>query len=281
MATCVLAVHLTARSQQQQTESAAQATPSTEEHFLNWQDNSLSVLPYGWNYEVDPSHQSTLTYEHVHASAIGDLFVFVDATAFHDTDGDDSTWYAEVSPRFSLGKITGRDLSFTLFSRSLFDVKDVLIAAQYERGEDDDVAEAALLGVGFDLDIRDPGLLGPLSKFQYIQLNLYARSELAEGVKHGFRDMQVTMVAARPVTRGRYRWLFDGYFDWVLGFGSEDWSYHVNPQLRLDIGNFHGNPEKMYVGIEADFWWNKYQIPDSSGFPTNQAAWSLLFKYHF
>jgi nucleoside-specific outer membrane channel protein Tsx len=259
-------------------ESPPAAAP--ESSYFLWSDNSISILPYGWNYEVDPSHQSTITFEHVHESAIGDVFIFLDATAFHDSTVSDS-WYGEISPRLSLGKVSGRDLSFTLFEHSLFDVKDVLLAAQYERGEDGDVAEAALLGVGFDLDVREAGLLGPLGKFQFIQLNFYARSELIEGVKHGFRDLQVTMVAARPFTMGRSRFLLDGYFDWVLGFGSEDWSYHLNPQFTLDIGNFRGMPEKFYAGIEVDLWWNKYQIPDSAAFDTNQAAWSLLVKYHF
>jgi nucleoside-specific outer membrane channel protein Tsx len=253
-----------------------------EDSFFLWSDNSLSLLPYGWGFAVDPEEQSTFTFEHAHASKIGDMFLFVDFNRFHDRvpGADESTWYGEIGPRLSLGKTLGKDLSFTLFSKSLFEFKDVLIAAQYERGEDPDVAEAALLGVGFDLDIHKSGLLGPLGKFKYIQLNLYARAELTEGVEHGFRDMQVTMVAARQLEVGSAKFLIDGYFDWVVGFGSEDWSYHLNPQIKLDVGNFRGKPDKFYAGLELDFWWNKYQIPDSPAFDTNQAAVSLLFKYH-
>lgn len=265
-----------ARAAEAQTEA-----PGKKPFFL-WADNSVTLLPYGWGYEVDPSEQSTLTFEHVHASAIGDLFVFVDVTRFHNTQGgDDQTWYGEISPRLSFGKTTGKDLSFTLFGSSLFEFKDVLLAAQYERGEDADVAEAALLGVGFDLAVRDAGILGPLGKFNFIQLNLYGRAELAKGVKHGFRDMQMTMAAAYPFQIGSARFLADGYFDWVLGIGSEDWSYHLNPQLKLDVGNFWGTPNKFYAGVELDLWWNKYQIPNSSSFDTTQQAASLMFKYHF
>jgi nucleoside-specific outer membrane channel protein Tsx len=250
--------------------------------FFRWTDNSVTLLPYGWNYEVDPSEQSTFTFEHVHDSAIGDLFLFVDATRFHgSSSGDDTTWYGEVSPRLSFGKLLDKDLSFALFRQSLFEVKDVLLAAQYERGEDPDLAEAALLGLGFDLDVRKAGLLGPLGKFNYIQLNLYARAELTEGAERGFRDMQVTMVAAYPFTIGGARFLVDGYFDWVLGIGQEAWSYHLNPQVKLDVGNFWGQPEKLYAGLELDFWWNKYQIPNTASFDTNQQAVSLVLKYHF
>jgi nucleoside-specific outer membrane channel protein Tsx len=265
-------------------EEAAKATAAApaKQPYFNWSDNSITLLPYGWGFEVDPSEQSTFTFEHVHDSAIGDLFLFVDVTQFHGASHgvDDNTWYGEISPRLSLGKTLKKDLSFSLFRKSLFEVKDVLIAAQYERGEDADVAEAALVGVGLDLDVREAGLLGPLGKFKYIQLNLYARDELTKTAKHGFRDMQVTMVAARPFAIGSARFLVDGYFDWVLGLGSEDWSYHLNPQVTLDVGNLWGNPDKFYAGVEFDFWWNKYQIPNSPAFDTDQAAVSLMLKYH-
>jgi nucleoside-specific outer membrane channel protein Tsx len=263
--------------------ACARANDASRRTYFNWSNNSITLLPHGWGFEVDPSERSTFTFEHAHDSAIGDLFLFVDATKFHNgpAGADDDTWYGEVSPRLSLGKTLNKDLSFALFNRSLFEAKDVLIAAQYERGEDADVAEAVLIGVGFDLDIRETGLLGPLGKFKYIQLNLYARAELTEGSDNGFEDMQITMVAARPFAIGSARFLVDGYFDWVLGVGSEEWSYHLNPQLKLDVGNFRGHPNKFYFGVELDFWWNKYQIPDSSAFETDQQALSLLFKYYF
>ena len=118
-------------------------------------------------------------------------------------------------------------------------------------------------------------------KFKYIQLNLYGRAELSEGAANGFSDMQVTMVAARAFSIGSAKLLVDGYFDWVVGFGSEDWNFHLNPQIKLDVGNFRRSPGKFYAGVELDFWWNKYQIPDSPAFDTDQAAASLVFKYHF
>jgi nucleoside-specific outer membrane channel protein Tsx len=259
--------------------------PSAEKSkgFILWMDNSLSLLPYGWNYKVDPSEQTTLTFEHVHESAIGDFFGFVDVTSFQGVNGsgDQTTWYGELSPRLSLSKIFDQKLDFVLFQRSLFEIKDVLLAAQYERGADADVAQAVLAGIGFNLDMRKAGLLGPLGEFKYIQLNLYARSELTANAPNGFRDMQVTMVAAYPIVIGPVRFLIDGYFDWVLGIGPEEWSYHLNPQIKLDVGNFFGQPEKVYAGVELDFWWNKYQIRSTDFFDTNQEAVSLLFKYHF
>lgn len=261
----------------------AQTAAPAEKGFFLWTDTSLTALPYGWGFEVDPAEQSTLTFEHAHASSIGDLFMFVDFTKFHHGDGNnDETWYGEFAPRLSFGKLFGKDLSHTFFKRSLFEFKDVLFAATYERGEDPDIAEALLVGVGFDLDVREAGLLGGLGKFNYVQLNIYGRSELIPGVEHGFEDIQITLVASYPFAIGKVAWTLDGYFDWVLGLGSEGWNYHLNPQLTADLGKLWGlEANKFAAGIELDFWWNKYQIPDSPSFDTNQAAISLMAKYHF
>lgn len=254
--------------------------PAEDPGFFIWTDTSLSLLPWGDGFEVDPSEQTTLTFEHAHESRIGDTFLFVDYTKFLHQDGDDTTWYAEIGPRFSLGKFFDKDLSRTLFKKSLFEIKDVLFATQYERGEDPDVAEAVLLGVGFDLDVREAGLLGGLTKFNYVQLNFYGRNEMVQGAESGFRDAQITMVASYPFKIGKAQLLADGYFDWVLGIGDEDWSYHINPQVTWDAGAGRGKPGRLLVGLELDLWWNKYQIPSSSAFDTDQNALSLLVKYH-
>ena len=208
--------------------------------------------------------------------------MFIDATDYHgQPEGSDSaTFYGEIGPRLSFGKLFNREISCTLFERSLFVIEDVLLATQYERGEDPDLAEAALIGIGFDLDIHKAGLLGRLQKFNYVQLNIYGRAELVEGTENGINDAQISMNASYPLDIGGHKFLIDGYFDWVLGLGEEEWSYHLNPQVTMDVGAKWDKPKKFFVGFEFDFWWNKYQIPNSSAFDTNQQAVSLLFKYH-
>lgn len=51
--------------------------------------------------------------------------------------------------------------------------------------------DEVLLGVGFDLHIREAGPLGLLGKFSYIKLNIYGRAELTEGV-----DLVAALVVA-------------------------------------------------------------------------------------
>lgn len=266
----------------QETSAPAAAAPAAaaDPGFFFWADSSMSLLPYGSGYAVDPDEQTALTFEHAHESGIGDMFLFVDFVKFHGQVTDESTWYGEIGPRFSFGKLLDKDFSKVLFRRSLFEIKDILLATQYERGEDPDVAEAVLVGIGLDLDAREAGILGRLEEFNFVQLNFYGRAELTQGTDTGISDMQVTLAASYPFSIGRSQFLLDGYFDWVVGFGDEDWNFHINPQLTMDLGALWDKPRKFYVGLEFDLWWNKYQIPNSSGFDTNQTAVSLLAKYH-
>ncbi|HEY5804247.1 MAG TPA: outer membrane protein OmpK [Lysobacter sp.] len=262
-------------------DDAAAPADETPSSFFLWTDTSLTLLAYGKGFAVDPDEQTTFTLEHAHESKIGDFFMFIDWTDFHGEPDTPNTWYGEFGPRLSFGKMLDKDLSRTLFKHSVFEIKDVLLAMQYERGEDADLAEAALVGLGLNLDVRKEGLLGGLGKFNYVQLNFYGRAELTEGTRHGFHDMQVTLAASYPFQIGKAKFLADGYFDWVTGLGSEDWSYHLNPQISWDAGAAMWNsPGKLFIGVEVDLWWNKYQIVNSPFFDTNQNAVSVMFKYH-
>jgi len=255
--------------------------PAEDSSFFLWTDTSFTLLAYGKGFAVDPDEQSTFTIEHAHESKIGDFFMFIDFTDFHGEPATDSTWYGEFGPRLSFGKMLDKDLSRTLFKHSLFEIKDVLLAMQYERGEDPDLAEAALVGLGLNLEVRKAGPLGGLGKFNYVQLNVYGRSELIEGARHGFHDAQMTLAASYPFQIGNSAFLVDGYFDWVMGLGSEDWSYHLNPQISWDAGaKIWNTPGKLFIGVEVDLWWNKYQIVNSPFFDTNQNAVSVMLKYH-
>jgi nucleoside-specific outer membrane channel protein Tsx len=42
-----------------------------------------------------------------------------------------------------------------------------------------------------------------------------------------------------------------------------------------------GGNYQWYVGLEYDYWHEKYGIDNSENFDTNQNTASLLLKYHF
>lgn len=239
--------------------------------LLQWQDNSLTYLN-GIDFKVDPPKQQTVTFEHASGWSFGDLFIFVDGIKYNteatNGAGDGHTFYGEISPRLSLGKISGADLS-------LGPVKDVLLAATYEFGEDD--VESYLLGPAVDLNI--PG-------FDYFQLNTYLRT--TDGRRDGDNVWQITPVWSYTIPVGDSDLVIDGFMDWVV---DNDDSYHANlhfnPQIKYDLAKAMGWGKRFYVGVEYDYWSDKYGI-DDNGFVgseilggTDQSAISLLAKAHF
>lgn len=246
------------------------ALPASAGDWPHWQNSSVTYLN-GHDFRVQPGQQQTLTFEHANGWKYGDTFLFVDITTFNGTNDPANgslVWYGEFAPRLSLGKLWGDALAAG-------PVRDVLLASAYEFGEGP--AEAWLLGPGFDLAV--PG-------FDWFQLNLYRRH-----TRHG-RDgdglWQITPIWAWTVPVGRSDLLIDGFVDWVAGDDGAVHSHlHFNPQLKYDLGKAAGWGEKtVYVGVEYDYWKNKFGIDDDGpvgrAIPggSDQNAASLLLKVH-
>ncbi|UAW98702.1 hypothetical protein KEM63_01575 [Halopseudomonas nanhaiensis] len=234
---------------------------------LQWQNNSLTYL-YGTDFQLDPNTQQTLTFEHVSGWNAGDLFLFVDAIHYQGAEngfGYRDTFYGELSPRLSFGKLTDSISDDGL-------VRDVLLAATYEFGRGD--LNNYLLGPALDLNI--PG-------FDYFQLNTYyRRADQSDG---GRGVWQITPVWGYTFPAGRSDVLIDGFIDWVVDNDGDDYhaNLHVNPQIKYDMGKALGwKAKQFYTGVEYDYWKNKYGVNNGDfGLDTNQSAISLLAKYHF
>ena len=245
-----------------------------------WQDNSLTYL-YGKNFSVDSGEngreadiQQTITFEHASGWSWGDMFLFVDHKWFNGHSGKDGrTYYGEFSPRLSLGKVTGKDLSFG-------PIKDVLISTTYERGEsqaDGTPNQVYLLGPAVDLEL--PG-------FDRFSLNTYYRKPDGTTGNPG-GQWQITPAWAMTIPVGKSDILVDGYIDWVVndkksGGRELKKNFHFNPQVKYDLGKaLDYTPAKLYVGIEYDYWSNKYGIEDSSAFNTDNNVVNFIVKAHY
>lgn len=237
--------------------------------IIQWQDTSLTGL-YGTGFEVDPETQETLTVEHANGWIWGDLFMFADFIYFdgetNPGNGQRSSYYAEIAPRISLGKVIGNDLSIAF-------VKDWLIAGCYEIGDNvnqDNFGQNYLIGAGVDLDV--PG-------FDFFQLNAYQRiPDSGDG-----DTIQITPVWKFSTPVGESTFIFDGFIDWVVNSdGNYEKNLHICPQFKLDIGAFFNMKDgALLAGVEYDYWKNKYGIKDSAAFKTDQNAISGIVQYHF
>lgn len=225
-------------------------------------DSSISLL-YSDQYEAFGGERETatvFTFENATGHDWGDTFLFFDRTRVHGSSLNDDSIYGEFAPNLSLSWLTGQDLSFG-------PIKDVRLSGQYEYGGGDANNNNLFYGLGLSWDI--PGLT-------YFNTNVYyVDNDTAFDTKD---DWQLTVTWKAPIEIGTALVVFDGFMDYSSGVGGDHAAdLHINPQLKLDIGNFVGNPGVLLAGIEYSYWRNKY---GNKAFDTENAV-SALVKYHF
>ncbi|MFP5465076.1 MAG: outer membrane protein OmpK [Gammaproteobacteria bacterium] len=194
---------------------------------------------------------SIVTIEHFNVWKYGDNFLFVDITnpdgegdAFGTTTEGDGSFYAEISPRLSIGKIFfDKELSSGI-------VKDLLFTSTLEIPESP-VEQTWLYGLAVDLN---------LPKFQFFQVNWYMRDNQASGIDTG---QQVTLVWALPFKLGPVPLVFEGFFDYAWGEDPLQDNIITAPRLLVDVGDLMGvGAGKLQAGVEYQIWRNKFGIDD-------------------
>lgn len=228
---------------------------------LLFMDTSATLL-VGTGFDLPGENVTTLTLEHASGWVWGDMFAFLDVQKLHSHPFEDDSWYGEISPRLSFGKLTGLKMA----EGSL--MKDLLIASTWERGKNG--VEALLLGLGSDLRVDG---------FKFVKFNAYMRKDIDAGL--GFDDVQLTLSWNRDFAFDGEVIRFDGFIDYVLGLNVQAPSLHIVPQIKWDMGRKWGSPGKVYLGTEIDIWRNQFGVRNRSGLDTHQFAWNLILKAHF
>ena len=240
---------------------------------LQYQYGDLKKPFQGGGSESETGGTSIGTVQHASGWAYGDNFFFFDYLSYGQTDFDKASdtsrqteLYGELYSNFSLGKITGNDLSF------LF-VKDIGLLAGFNFAPEVDTMYY-LPGIRFDLAL--PGFaFAHLDVAAYIQ---DSASNVGDGVNIREDDsFWVDFNWAYPFKIGNTSWTIEGHVEYIDGVDTdvrvsgvgtfdgkrESWVL-AQPQLRLDLGEvMFDSAGSLFVGIEYQYWSNKLGDKDT------------------
>jgi nucleoside-specific outer membrane channel protein Tsx len=193
-----------------------------------------------------------VTLQHADGWKYGDNFFFVDRLDDDRDDGfNDEDWYGEFYANFSLGKLSGRDLSIGV-------LRDVGVVLGINMGAD---AEVVKYLPGIRLAWNIPG-------FAFLQTDITAYIDDSEGVAHGGAPSEddsfmVDFSWAYPIRIGTHRFSIEGHAEYIgerdneFGQPVEDWIL-AQPQFRYDIGyDLFCREDTLFVGVEYQYWRNK------------------------
>lgn len=194
-------------------------------------------------YDTQDGKKSTITFEHYRTWALGDLYMFVDLMDGKKFDESSFDVYTEISPRLSLSKMTGSNISYALF-------KEFYVATQLNQGYD---YQAWLVGLGTDIDI---------SGFEYMNLNIYLKSSNIES------DTYQMSTAYR--TEELLHLHLEGFVDLTPR------DINTQNQLLWDAGYFLRRADTFFIGTEWLYYDRSHHDERSH---TN--VWQLMAKYRF
>jgi nucleoside-specific outer membrane channel protein Tsx len=234
---------------------ASVALPSTV-HAADWSDSEIQFLhgsSYREPFNPDDVAKNIITIQHADGHAYGRNFFFVDILKSDGQDEHAREVYAEGYASFSLSKLTGHAWSWG-------PVRDVNLTAGINYGYKDyphyGVNPRVLLP-GVTVDFNFPGFA-----FFNVDILSYIDRGRFDGHDNGCNDETwlVTPAWSLPFSLGSAKFSFDGFVDIIGSHGNCHQQVQTQPQLRWDVGNHFDHPGKIFVGIEYQYWHNKFGI---------------------
>jgi nucleoside-specific outer membrane channel protein Tsx len=196
----------------------------------------------------------------LHASDLGlfKQFFFVDffaqdgrRAAGVSKDPDAAGFYGEYYQNFSLSKLAGWKLDDA-------PVKGVNLTAGINYGRHDGVdypvAKVWLYGMSFDINMP--------KGFLNVSLLTYDDQSYSDsGTANSYVTYQITPAWSYPFEVLDSKFEFAGYIDFIGKKGPDKVSYIGSQiQLRYDAGHLFGMDGKVFVGLEYNFFNNKFGI---------------------
>jgi nucleoside-specific outer membrane channel protein Tsx len=232
--------------------SQAEIWSSTEVHY-----SSGDLLnPFAEKEESDSTQ--IVTFQHAGGHKYGDNFFFVDHSRVKNKD---TKFYGEWYSNFSLGAITGSEMSFGM-------VKDVGVIAGFNFST---VVNSMWLLPGVRLALDLPG-------FAFANLDITGYNHVTSGADASEEESSymIDFNWAYPFKMAGGSWSIEGHAEYISGRdvvnsqgtknaeGKEDWIL-MQPQLRFDLGEALGNEAgNFFVGVEYQYWKNKLGAKDKN-----------------
>ncbi|WP_300529845.1 hypothetical protein [Maricaulis sp.] len=201
---------------------------------IEWHSENVQLLR-GFDYELGDEQRTIITFEHANRWSYGDMFLFADFT-FGD-DGQTAV-YGEFTPRLSLARLSGRDPGEGL-------IRDVLLAGNYERGEQG--LQRYLAGFAVDLNVEG---------FRFLRTHAYYRDD----PERPGSTWQATIVWNRPFEIGGQSFLSEGFADIAGAEGPGVANQLYVPRFLWDAGAVYDRPGRIFLGVEWQYWNNKFGV---------------------
>ncbi|MGZ5008394.1 MAG: outer membrane protein OmpK [Methylobacter sp.] len=223
---------------------------NTRAELFDWSATEIQYL-HGEGYQIPKNaydvSRSIITLSHADGWALGRNFFFMDTLISEQGEASQVNLYGEFYSYLSVSKITGKDLSYSLF-------KDLNLTAGVNAGENlmSNFSGSRVILYGFTVDFNLPG-------FKLFSVD-FLRHDILEPVSFE-SSWQITPVWKFPFSLFGTHWSLEGFADFI---GPKGPTYAGNvlaqPQIRLDIGDFFGLSNRLFAGIEYQYWNNKYGI---------------------
>ncbi len=234
--------------------------------LFTWTDTEIQYL-HGDSYQLPQNpndvSRSIITLSHADGWALGRNFFFMDTLISDHGEPSQVNLYGEFYSYLSLSKLSGKNLSYGIF-------KDLNVAGGVNAGENlnSDRSGTRIILYGFAVDFNLPG-------FKLFTVD-FLRHDVLEPVFLG-ASWQITPVWKLPFTLAGTHWSLEGFTDFI---GAKGPNYAGNilsqPQIRLDVGDFFGAADRVFIGVEYQYWHNKYGI---RGFNEGLPQALLLWKF--
>ncbi len=198
-----------------------------------WSSTNVQLLT-GSGYELGEENREILTFQHANGWKYGSNFFFFDITQPFD-DGTDvyGEWYTWLSEE----KIFGKNINLAI-------IDDISLGLSINTGAN---FRAYLAGLTLHFNF-------PNCSFFTIDVMFYDDQKESEGT------YIITPAWDSQFNLSNIKLRFSGYVDFIGAEGKRENQILTQPQILIDAGHFWNTADKLFIGIEYQYWKNKFGI---------------------